>query len=118
MEILYRIRQIVGVDAKTLSRLLNVTVHTYIGFEQGKMTPPPEILKMLAMIYRIDYNLLFGCQNKLDEDTIKALKKIEEMHETDKRAYLSDGILDNDDKLNYHNVKKIKDGIKRDMVEH
>lgn len=38
---------------KQLSRLLNITVHTYHAMEQGKISFRPDIIEMLSRIYQV-----------------------------------------------------------------
>ena len=45
MDNLIKLRKLANVSPKILSKLLNVTVHTYIAFEQERMIMPKEILK-------------------------------------------------------------------------
>ena len=50
-----RCRERSNLTPKQLSKLLNISTHTYWAMEQGKITFRPEILEMLARIYGIQW---------------------------------------------------------------
>lgn len=50
-----RCRERSNLTSKQLSKLLNISTHTYWAMEQGKITFRPEILEMLARIYGIQW---------------------------------------------------------------
>ena len=50
-----RCRERSNLTTKQLSKLLNISTHTYWAMEQGKITFRPEILEMLARIYGIQW---------------------------------------------------------------
>lgn len=110
MKNLIKIREFSQVNSKIIAKLLNITVHTYRAFEQGKMTPPPEIIRMIAMMYRIDDLVLFDSAY-FDQNVINNLIKISELSQDEKYNYLASGIL-GEEKPNYHNIKKVKDQIR------
>lgn len=111
-----KIRQITEISPKIISKLLNVTVHTYNAYEQERMTPPPEVIKMLSMMYRIDESLLTAESVCIDEHSMAKLQVIENLSETDKLSYLSAGLLGENTVPNYHNIRMVKDNIAKTLA--
>lgn len=113
MDNLIKIRKFANVSPKMLSKLLNVTVHTYVAYEQGKMTPPPEIIKMIAMLYNIDEAVISN--SYVDESLIARLDELAQMNNEDKYKLLSFRILGNDSVPNYRSIRTVKDNIKESL---
>ena len=85
-------REISGVTFKQLSKLLNVTVHTYIGFEQEKITIPLEIVVMLSKIYDISADEIFVPTEELKkstEDTVCKYSNLDDEQRFMKNAKIS-----------------------------
>ncbi len=117
MKNLIELRQIAGIDAKILAKLLNITVHTYNAFEQGKMSPAPEIIIMISLMYRIDGAVLVEPSLCLSRDVTDRLLIISKLSEDEKYIYLSSGILEKNVKPNYHNIKKVKEEIRKSLID-
>ncbi len=103
-----------GVEAKQLARLLNVTVHTYLGFEQEKMCIPPEIEIMLAVIYCVERSELFCEKSQIKKDSIKRIQSLSHYDKTVLLDLLSTRLLGSDHiAVNYRTINKVKDEIRK-----
>lgn len=66
-----------GLSAKELAKLLNVTVHTYIAFEQDRMTVPEIAKVMLGKIYLLPSNAMIDKPLKLEyRQKVSELKNV------------------------------------------
>lgn len=118
MNNLFFFRSIAKIKSKQLAKLLNVTVHTYIGFEQERMCIPIEIQAMLSRIYGIDKMDLFCKQTILKSETIEAVKKLSELEECELMNVIKLRLFNNRDMdINYRTIKKIKKEIKNTGCE-
>lgn len=103
-----------GIEARQIARLLNVTVHTYLGFEQEKMSIPPEIEIMLALIYCVDRAELFCEESLIRKD---AVKRVQTLSNYDKNALfelLSTRLLGGcHTTVNYRTISKVKNEIRK-----
>ena len=113
MEILTTLRCLGNIPPIFFSKLLNITVHTYIAYEQGKMSPPPEIIKMLAMMYDVDETVIYN--SNIDDSLTLKLNELLQMKDEDKYKLLSFRILGNNNIPNYRNIRKIKDTIRETL---
>lgn len=111
MEILTTLRCLAEIPLTFFSKFLNVTVHTYVAYEQGKMIPPPEIIKMIAMLYNIDESVINN--SYVDASLIAKLDELAQMNIEDKYKVLSYRILGDNTIPNYHKIKKVKDNIRK-----
>ncbi len=109
MSILLFLRNTADIPLVFFSKLLNITVYTYIAFEQGKMTPPPEIIKMLSLIYELDESVFYEPDPIINETISTKIMRLNKMNYEDKFKLLSFRILGNDSKPTYKNIKKVKD---------
>lgn len=112
MDNLIKIRKLANVSPKILSKLLNVTVHTYIAFEQERMIMPKEILKMLSLVFRIDEETIFDSSKQLSDKDTEQLIKISLLSDEEKLKYLASGILEENITINYRNISNIKRKIR------
>ena len=111
-------RNTAGIKPKLLAKLLNVTVHTYLGFEQEKMCIPDEIQIMLSIIYDIDKIDLFSHQSFLSSETIETIKKLSQLEEYEVMDIVKNRLFGNVGvDINYRTVKKIKKEIKNNSCE-
>ena len=107
-------RKVSGVEIKQLARLLNVTAHTYLGFEQEKMSIPQEIEIMLAIIYCVDRTELFCEENLIREDSIKRIQALSNCDKTTLFELFSTRLLgSNHTSVNYRTINKVKDEIRK-----
>lgn len=113
MEILTTLRCLAEIPLTFFSKLLNVTVHTYVAYEKGKMIPPPEIIKMIAMLYNIDEAVINN--SYVDASLIVKLDELAKMNNEDKYKLLSYRILENKDIPNYRNIRKVKEKIRESL---
>lgn len=106
------LRALIDVPPKKLAKLLNVTAHTYIAFEQEKMKIPLEIVKMLSMIYQVDEAVILGSEMLLNAELNEKFTRIAKLPEEEKYNRLCEALLGKNVKLNYHNIKEIKNKIR------
>lgn len=112
---LLKIRLITEVFPKIIAKLLNITVHTYNAFEQGRMTPPPEVVKMIAMMYRIDESLLTAEPLCIDKHSLEKSQVITKLPGPEKFSYLSVEILGKNVVPNYRNIGTVKEKISKTL---
>lgn len=113
MNNLNNFRKTSGIEAKQLARLLNVTVHTYLGFEQEKMEMPLEIQIMLSIIYCVDRNELFCEESFIRSDSVKRIQALSHYDKTTLFVLLSKRLLGNEHiSVNYRTINKVKSQIK------
>lgn len=105
-------RELAGVPPKHLSKLLNVTVHTYIGYEQQKITIPDEIFLMIAKIYSIDSNEIFVPQENVTDSVRETLSYYSTLDEKARLELLCSNLTDGSKTaLTYRDVRKAKNEI-------
>lgn len=109
------IRDIAKIEPKFIAKLLNVTVHTYIAYEQEKMQMPPEVIKMIEIIYDIDKTALFDVDAYLHPNILKKLKELS-MAEN-KYELMTFRLLGEIKNPNYHYISKVKNQIKESLKE-
>lgn len=112
MDNLIKIRKLSNVSPKMLSKLLNVTVHTYLAFEQEKMVIPKEIIKMLSLVFRADEEIILDSSKQLSDKDTEQLIKISSLSDEEKLKYLASGILEENITINYRNISNIKRKIR------
>lgn len=115
MNNLKELRMISNVSPKMLSRLLNVTVYTYLAYEQEKMNIPPELVKMISMIYDISEEIILSPLFEIDTSSIKELTNIASMSEEERFKVLCHRIINDNCNPSYRDIKKIKDDIRNSL---
>ena len=107
-----------GIDVKLLAKLLNVTVHTYLAFEQEKMHLPYEIKIMLSMIYEVDENDFFCESSDLTNDTKQKVQKLSQLKDENLIKVLKERLFENPNvDINYRTVNKVKKEILKNNCE-
>jgi len=81
MNNLQLLRECADLKKKDVARLINVSAHTYYGYEQGRCDIPKECLVMLSKIYGISLNEI---ENKI-ELTADTLNKMDALKSLDKK---------------------------------
>ncbi len=105
-------RKLSKIDVKLLSKALNITVHTYIGFEQEKMLIPNEVKCILAMIYDIDIEELFCESAVLCETTRMKVEAMGKYDVAEMEQILCERLLGSkSQKLNYKTVRGLKNRL-------
>ncbi len=92
MNVLHEIRELTKTPPKMLSKLLSITVHSYIACEQGRMTIPAETLEMLSKMYCLDTAVIAGTK-PLNFDAKQRLKNLEKLAEEEKLLLYATRIL-------------------------
>ena len=109
-------REISGATPKQLARLISVTVHTYIAFEQERMTISKDVARMIAKIYGIDEDQIFCEQSAVRSDVQNKLKTLSELEENSLLEALIGNLTDGKSKnLTDREIRKIKDSMKKDI---
>lgn len=97
---------------KDIARLINVSAHTYYGYELGRCDIPKECLVMLAKIYGISLNEIEG-KTELTADT---LNKMDELKTLDEKARIKKLIfnLTGKDKtsVSFNEIRVLRENIK------
>lgn len=105
-------REISGVTSKQLSKLLNVTVHTYIGFEQEKITIPLEIVVMLSKIYDISADEIFVPKEELKKATEDTVCNYSTLDDEQRFKVLCSNLTGGEkNDVTYRDVRRIKNTI-------
>ena len=94
---------------KQLSRLLNISVHTYIAMEQDKCSISTETIIMISKIYKIPSRFLFENLEKNEQEIDQAMEVFAKLEEND-RFILAMKNLTNDEvgKSIYRQIRKVK----------
>lgn len=116
MNHLRELRDLTGTPQKMLSKLLNVTVHTYIAFEQKRMTLTPEIIVMLSMMYHVDKQMITG-ELSIDNNTRTQLSMIGGMGEEEKLTFYAERLLGKHIKPTGKNIRSKKKEIEDALFE-
>ena len=111
------IRTSAGVSRKTISRLLNVSVHTYAGFETGRMTLPREIEIMLSNIFMIEVDDLEIDADLLIEKYSSSLFYLSNLSEDEKKKLMIKNLFGREEKATYHTIRLLKNKIREDLKE-
>ena len=102
-------RDIANVPPILLSRLLNVTLHTYIAYEQEKTSMEKVIVEMLSLIYCVNELDLFAPIETINDITLKYLNNLSTLSIEDKQKELLRNLTGKDSAvLNYRNISKVK----------
>lgn len=102
-------RDIANVPPILLARLLNVTVHTYIAYEQEKTSMEKEIVKMLSLIYCVNELDLFAPVETINDITLQYLNNLSTLSIEDKQKELLRNLTGKESAvLNYRNINKVK----------
>lgn len=115
MNNLKALRTMANVSPKILSKLLNTTVYTYLAYEQEKMMIPPELVKMISILYDIKEELIIDTAFQIDISSVQQLTMLSTMSEEEKYRVLSYRLLKNHCMPTYRDIKKIKDSIKESL---
>lgn len=106
------IREELQITKKFISRLLNISVYTYIGYETGRLIIPTEISIMLSKIYNIPTGDLLCCIQKITPQSLNTIKQIKKLGETEKEQLLIKNLTGNSDgKLSYRDITAVKSKI-------
>ena len=94
---------------KQLSRLLNISVHTYIAMEQDKCSISTETIIMISKIYKIPSRFLFENLEKNEQEIDHAMEVFAKLEEND-RFLLAMKNLTNEEvgKSIYRQIRRVK----------
>ncbi len=111
-------RKLAGLEAKQLAKMVDVTVHTYNGFEKNIMSIPFEVAGMLAMLYDITSADLFCEEYQISEEAIEGVNALGQMSESDRHRLFMKRLFDDEDAvIKYRNIKRLKDRLKNQPSE-
>ena len=114
MHKLYLLRSTLNIRPGLLSKLLNITAHTYLLYEKEILSIPPEVAKMLSIIFCVNFDTIYG-NRTITEDELIGLKKISCLNDEDKIKILATRILPNGEELNYRSIRKMKLKIQKEL---
>lgn len=109
-------RELSGVTAKELATLLNVTAHTYIAFEQEKMSIPKVIEIMIAKIYSIPVDNICLNVDKILLENMKSISHMAFLSQGDRWKLMVDRLFGQQISITYHKVSKLKEEILSTIV--
>ena len=79
-------RELLGVPAEFISKLLNIQKRRYLMLERGTLLLEPWCILMLCKIYEIDKSLMY--KSELQEDDVKEVKKLSTLSLEEKKRTL------------------------------
>ena len=109
-------RELSGVTAKELATLLNVTTHTYIAFEQGKMSIPKVIEVMVSKIYSIPTDNIYLNVDKILLANLKKISQMAPLSQRDRWELMINNLFGQKISITYHTVSKLKEEILSTLV--
>lgn len=113
MNNLQYIREIAKIPKKMISDLLNVSVYTYTGYEQGRLPIPYENETIIKRMYNININELYCDINSLSFTTKNKLLGFSQLSEQEKKEALIYNLTKKHKKnLTYRQINKIKNFIR------
>lgn len=109
-------RELSGVTSKELATLLNVTTHTYIAFEQEKMSIPKVIEIMIAKIYSIPVDNVCLHVDKVLLENMESISQMALLSQGDRWKLMVDRLFGHQISITYHKVSKLKEEILSTIV--
>ena len=112
------IRECSRVSKKFMSKLLNVSVYTYTGYETGRLIIPKEVLIMIERAYSIAVYDIF-CPNKnISKHCVDVLKQLSSCSEQEREKVLIKNLTgDYCCNLTYKNISVIKNKLRSKIYE-
>lgn len=108
------IRTEMGLSKKDIASLLNVTAHTYYGYEKERLEVPKPIWVMLSKIFDISIQELKTDLTLQSRDKIYFMKRMPLKMKINKMIFNLSG--ENLYRLNYNQISKIKEKIEIDLL--
>lgn len=106
------IRQKTQISQKTIAKLLNISVYTYIGYENNRLVIPEEILIMFGKLYDIPTQELICHPQLISKATENKLNELLILDDAKKECKLIKNLTgDSLKKLSYRKIKLIKENI-------
>lgn len=113
MNNLQYIREIAKIPKKIISDLLNVSVYTYTGYEQGRLLIPFENVIIIKRIYNINIKELYCDINDISITTKNELMIFSKLSNQEKKERLIYNLVKkHKNGLTYRQINKIKDAIR------
>ena len=110
------IREQLQITKKFISRLLNVSVYTYIGYEKDRLIIPTEILIMLSEIYRIPVDDLLCCQENISQQSLTVINQAKQLSTEKKEQLLIKNLTGNSEsKFSYRDIAAVKAAILKEI---
>lgn len=104
-------RETVGLHLKDIASHLNVTSHTYAGYEAGRITIPSEIIPMLSLLYSIEESEFYVTKENLKFCTLQKLYSLSTLDIKNRVSKLTANLLGDNSRCNYKNIQKVKESI-------
>ena len=100
---------------KMLAFFLNVSVYTYTGYENNRLTIPPEVVSMLIMLFNLPKNAFFEqIENNIEANNqIKSLSNLTEQEKEKLFIFRLTG--KSYEKISYHQINTIKKHLRQTM---
>ncbi|MBO5321419.1 MAG: helix-turn-helix transcriptional regulator [Clostridia bacterium] len=110
------IREMANIPKKVISDLINVSVYTYTGYEQGRMFIPEETKIIIKNIYDISLNELCCSINDISETTRNKLMQLAHLTNQEKKEKLIYNLTKRrSENLTYRQINKIKATIRNNI---
>lgn len=108
------LRQYSKATPKQLSRLLNISVHTYYYYEKGRMDIPYEIIMLLSLIYRIPAEYVSQDGLEANEDVLDAVRVLAQLDDPERyKRMICNLMQSNQSTITYRQVRQIKDMFRK-----
>lgn len=112
------VREQLQITKKFISKLLNISVYTYTGYETGRLIIPVEILIMLSKIYNISTSDLLCKPQDITNDCLKLIKRLNKLSEKEKENMLIENLIGrSSNNLSYKEINTIKNKIVNEIKD-
>lgn len=109
-------RDLSGVTSKELATLLNVTTHTYIAFEQEKMSIPKVLEIIIAKIYSIPVDIICLEESKVLMENLNSISKMSLLSQGKRWELMVNRLFGQQVAVTYHTVSRLKKEILSTLV--
>lgn len=106
-------RETACLSRKELASLMNVTVYTYMGYEEERMIMYDETKKLLSMIFNIEVDQIECCKADVSENTTNKLNVLSQMSQEERyQALIYNLTGKRQDKIGYKQINSIIKNLK------
>ena len=117
MNNLHYLRELCKAGRKELAFLINATVYTYHGYEQGRLVLPEETIWLIANIYGIDKNDILCEEEDISERTKQVLAQLSVLTKEQRWQYFIKNLTGKEkEKISYQEIEEIKSEIRHKLA--
>lgn len=107
-------RETACLSKKEIASLMNVTVYTYMGYEEERMIMSEETKMLISMIFNIDIEQISCCKTNISNTTINKLNVLSQMSQDERYRNLIYNLTGKkQDKIGYKQIDLIIKNLKK-----